>query len=327
VVENVVQVGQEVQVRVIDVTPAGLALAMDATAADFVGVPENSSLKAVVVGRLKGGSKLVVAVWPPGANRSKEGIATMAPGRSTRGQIPGRLSRGQEVRVCVTDVDLAADQVHLTLGGGSSGDAVVNNDSLTPGMELNGTVASLTGFGFYVDVGAERLGLVAFHRAGAGFVTKVDDIVRVGEKVQVRVATSSPRELLLAMDSTAEAFVDVSPFDVLRGTVVGLRDFSARVAVWPPGGGRSKDGFLRFRMQPPDTVAVGREVRVRVKSVNVTSDKLILALADAGSPRKAAGAAAKELQADGAADEPPSAGGPGSSASPSPGRATRPVWV
>lgn len=60
-------------------------------------------------------------------------------------------------------------------------------DDLRPGMELSGTVANITHFGAFVDVGLAIEGLVHLSELSERFVNHPAEVVRVGQPVKVRV--------------------------------------------------------------------------------------------------------------------------------------------
>ena len=58
---------------------------------------------------------------------------------------------------------------------------------LKPGMELEGVVTNITAFGAFVDVGVHQDGLVHISQLTDRFVKDPHEIVKVGDKLQVRV--------------------------------------------------------------------------------------------------------------------------------------------
>ncbi len=66
-------------------------------------------------------------------------------------------------------------------------DDVRSLEDLKPGMELEGVVTNVTAFGAFVDVGVHQDGLVHVSQLADRFVKDPADVVKVGEKIKVRV--------------------------------------------------------------------------------------------------------------------------------------------
>jgi uncharacterized protein len=66
-------------------------------------------------------------------------------------------------------------------------DDVTTVDDLKPGMVLEGVVTNVTAFGAFVDVGVHQDGLVHVSRLSDRFVKDPAEVVKVGQKLQVRV--------------------------------------------------------------------------------------------------------------------------------------------
>ncbi|HMA22960.1 MAG TPA: S1 RNA-binding domain-containing protein, partial [Gemmatimonadaceae bacterium] len=60
---------------------------------------------------------------------------------------------------------------------------------LTEGMELEGVVTNIVAFGAFVDVGVHQDGLVHVSQLADRYVSDPNAIVRVGQKVRVRVVS------------------------------------------------------------------------------------------------------------------------------------------
>ncbi len=58
---------------------------------------------------------------------------------------------------------------------------------LKPGMELEGVVTNITAFGAFVDVGVHQDGLVHISQLADRFVSDPHEVVKVGDRIQVRV--------------------------------------------------------------------------------------------------------------------------------------------
>jgi len=76
-------------------------------------------------------------------------------------------------------------------------------EDLRPGMQLPGVVTNVTAFGAFVDVGVHNDGLVHISQLADRFVAKSSDVVRVGQKVSVKVLTVDVdrRRIALSMRS------------------------------------------------------------------------------------------------------------------------------
>jgi uncharacterized protein len=66
-------------------------------------------------------------------------------------------------------------------------DDVRTLEDLKPGMELEGVVTNVTAFGAFVDVGVHQDGLVHVSQLADRFVKDPGDVVKVGDKLKVRV--------------------------------------------------------------------------------------------------------------------------------------------
>ena len=66
-------------------------------------------------------------------------------------------------------------------------DDVQTLEDLEPGMQLEGVVTNVTAFGAFVDVGVHQDGLVHVSQLADRFVKNPSDVVKVGDKLSVRV--------------------------------------------------------------------------------------------------------------------------------------------
>jgi len=131
-------------------------------------------------------------------------ISKMAQGRVDN--VHDYVEVDQELDVWVTNIDPESNRLGLTMvegkmGGGRRGPREVINpiDSLNVGDELEGTVESIREFGAFVDIGAERSGLVHISRLADGFVENPHDHVSEGQKVTVWVSSIDGERIGLSM--------------------------------------------------------------------------------------------------------------------------------
>jgi uncharacterized protein len=86
-------------------------------------------------------------------------------------------------------------------------DDVQKLEDLREGMTLEGTVTNVVAFGAFVDVGVHQDGLVHVSQLSDRFVKDPNDVVRVGQRVTVRVlsADAARKRIALSMKSAAGA--------------------------------------------------------------------------------------------------------------------------
>eukprot|EP00533_Pseudo-nitzschia_delicatissima_P015553 CAMPEP_0197265820 /NCGR_PEP_ID=MMETSP1432-20130617/2627_1 /TAXON_ID=44447 /ORGANISM="Pseudo-nitzschia delicatissima, Strain UNC1205" /LENGTH=360 /DNA_ID=CAMNT_0042730601 /DNA_START=157 /DNA_END=1239 /DNA_ORIENTATION=+ len=136
-----------------------------------------------------------------------------------------------------------------------------------PGMEVTGTVISLTNYGAYVDVGTECDGLLHVSQMTRKFfVEHPRQVVTPGDEILVKIRSASPelKKLQLTMLDAAEALEDntlnnkedddiedrtsLSEFeldDELWGELKRVTDFGAYIEV-----GAEVDAFIHFMDHP-----------------------------------------------------------------------------
>ena len=93
------------------------------------------------------------------------------------------LSEGDEVTVWVRQVDVESGRIDLTM----IESAAVSWNDISPGKVYTGTVTRIEKFGVFVDIGAERPGLVHVSELASGYVNSPSDVVQIGDSVEVRV--------------------------------------------------------------------------------------------------------------------------------------------
>ncbi|CAJ1350499.1 unnamed protein product [Effrenium voratum] len=150
---------------------------------------------------------------------------------------------------------------------------------LQVGQELTGVVVRvMEDLGCFVDVGADKQGLVHTSRVSARFVPNLQDVVRPGQTVKVWVKAVSPQgrlDLTMVDESMPEEsllpFREVPKDEWLEGQVAGLHNGGAFVTVSPPGGGEPVEGHVPvshiqdgFLEHPADVLEPGQTVMVRV---------------------------------------------------------------
>ncbi len=189
------------------------------------------------------------------------------------------LKQGDTVDVWVKEVDLENNRVGLSMRPRNLRPV----ESLAPGETLSGTVTSLTQYGAFVDVGAETEGLVHVSEMGNRRVAKPEDVVQVGDTVEVwvkevdvagrRIALSMRSRDLRALDTLQEG-------ETFQGTVTRLVPFGAFVDIGAETEGLVHVSELADRRvaRPEDVVKVGDTVTAWIKEVDVPTRRVSLSM-------------------------------------------------
>jgi len=144
---------------------------------------------------------------------------------------------------------------------------------LKPSMKLEGQVTKLGLFGAFVDVGAEREGLVHISMLKRGHVNRAEDVVQEGQKVEVwvhRVDPNAGRLELTMIKPIQLKWNKIKPGLKLKGEVVRLEKFGAFVDVGAerPGLVHVSELSTEYVSDPSDVVKVGDEIEVSVVDIN-----------------------------------------------------------
>jgi len=176
-------------------------------------------------------------------------------------------------------------------------------DDLEVGQKFAGKVTSIAPFGAFVDIGAERDGLVHISRIADERIEDIYEYVSEGQEVDVWVSqVTEDGKLGLAMLESKvggaqrrgpqdfSAFVDVPSDQWLTGTVARIAPFGFFVTVAPPEGGDAADGLVHitqirdgFVENTEDEAEVGQEIKVRVQSVDLDQGRMSLSMKEPGS--------------------------------------------
>ncbi len=115
-------------------------------------------------------------------------ISQLSQGRVNR--VSDALNEGDEVTVWIDKVDPEMQQIMVTM----IEPMAVDWSDLKTGNEYTGTVTRLENFGAFVDIGAEREGLVHISELSHDYVKNPSEVVKVGDEVEVQVLGFSKRK-------------------------------------------------------------------------------------------------------------------------------------
>jgi small subunit ribosomal protein S1 len=161
---------------------------------------------------------------------------------------------------------------------------------LKPKMRFEGHVTGIELFGAFVDIGAQRDGLVHISQISESRINRVTDAVQVGDAVTVWVKgvdAEAGRVDLTMVEPPERSMDELEPEQVLTGKVTKLAAFGAFVDI-----GVGRDGLVHISEMaeghtnaPSEVVKVGDEVQVRVVSVNQKKNRIELSMRDMPSER------------------------------------------
>ncbi|AYW44650.1 30S ribosomal protein S1 [Tetragenococcus koreensis] len=159
-------------------------------------------------------------------------------------------------------------------------------DSIAEGDVIEGTVARLTDFGAFIDLGGID-GLVHVSEISHSHVGKPSDVLSVGDKVNVAVLSVDPtteRVSLSIKDTLPGPWTDIEEKapkgSILEGTVKRLTSFGAFVEVFPGVEGLVHISQISHKhiATPHEVLTEGDHIQVKVLDVNPDEHRIALSI-------------------------------------------------
>lgn len=244
----------------------------------------NETLNLKVKEQVKGG---VVALY--------KGIRVFIPGSQVSRERGVELSTlvGKELEVRVIEFDkrdkkvVASRRILEEEQYNEEKKALWN--SVKKGEKREGKVTRIAKFGAFVDIGGIE-GLVHLSDLAWGRVKRVEDVVSVGDRVEVYVGDFDKEKERLSLaikdikkDPWEDAKATLKVNDVVTGKVVKFLNFGAFVEVLP-----GVEGLVHISeiteeniAKPSDVLTIGGEVKVKILDINSADKKMSLSIKDA----------------------------------------------
>jgi len=100
------------------------------------------------------------------------------------------VKEGDEITVWVRNVDPEQGRIDLTMIQPPG----MTWNEIKEGQVLTGKVIRVEKFGAFVEIGAERPGMVHVSELASGYVNSPSEVVKVGDEVQVKVIKVTPKK-------------------------------------------------------------------------------------------------------------------------------------
>jgi len=150
-------------------------------------------------------------------------------------------------------------------------------------MQLTGTVIKTTLAGAVVDIGLEMPGVVHISQLQKEPVNRVEDVVQVGQTVNVWVRRIEPKRdrlELTMIEPLALEWREIEKGIVLKGTVTRIEKFGVFVEIGAerPGLVHISEITHEYIQEPQQVVKEGDEVEVKVLEVNRRKKQIKLSM-------------------------------------------------
>ncbi|KRL23372.1 30S ribosomal protein S1 [Lentilactobacillus kisonensis] len=198
--------------------------------------------------------------------------------------------KGQELELKIIEIDPVENRLILSHKAIVQAEKAEEREKLMQtlheGDVVEGTVARLTSFGAFVDLGGMD-GLVHVSQIAYERVDKPSDVLKVGQQVKVKVLSVDfdRNRISLSIKQTLpepwDGIEEKAPVgSVLEGTVKRLVDFGAFVEVFP-----GVEGLVHISQishehiaTPGDVLKVGETIQVKVLDVDPERKRLALSI-------------------------------------------------
>ncbi len=286
--EEIVQIGQDIELKVITIDDNKEKLVLSKRAVDsekswekLAADMENKTiLEAKVAEVVKGG--LVVDV----------GLRGFVPASMVERTFVEDFSdyKGRTLRLRVKEMDREKNKVILSqkdvLDEEFEAKKQETISKLSVGQELTGTVQRLTQFGAFVDIGGVD-GLVHISEMAWHHVEHASEVVKEGDQVRVQVLKLDPANERISLSIKAtqpgpwESVKNkISIGDIVTGTVKRIVQFGAFIEVAPGVEGLVHISQIAHRhiATPFEVLKEGQEVQVKVLDMNPDEKRISLSI-------------------------------------------------
>ncbi|MGG4500204.1 30S ribosomal protein S1 [Paenibacillus polymyxa] len=296
--EEAVQVGQEVEARIISIDDGKEKLVLSKRAIDS----ENAWEKLEQLFESKDVFEVVVNDVVKGGIVVDVGLRGFIPASMVERHFVEDFSdyKGRTLRVVVKELDRENNKVILSQKDVLEAEFEANKlkvmAELKEGQEIVGTVQRLTQFGAFVDVGGVD-GLVHVSEIAWTHVDKPSDAVSEGDQVKVKVLKVDPEKGKISLSMKAaqpgpweSAAGQFNNNDIVTGVVKRLVNFGAFVEIAPGVEGLVHISQISHKHigTPQEVLEEGQEVKVKILEMNPSEKRVSLSIKETEEAPEAA---------------------------------------
>jgi small subunit ribosomal protein S1 len=156
-------------------------------------------------------------------------------------------------------------------------------NDLKPKMKVTGTVKRLELYGAFIDIGIDANALIHISQLSDSHVNRVNDILNVGDEVEVWVNKVDPERqqvMVTMVEPLAVEWGDLKRGQVYTGAVSRLENFGAFIDI-----GAEREGLVHiselshdYVKSPQEVVNVGDEVQVQVLNFSKRKRRIDLSM-------------------------------------------------
>ncbi|MBC8078963.1 MAG: 30S ribosomal protein S1 [Gorillibacterium sp.] len=288
--QDVVEVGQEVELKVVSLNDEKEKLVLSKRAVDSENawsdlqakLDSKETFEATVVDVVKGG--LVVDV----------GLRGFIPASMVERHFVEDFSeyKGRTLKLRVKELDREKNKVILSQKDVLDEEYEANKQNIitafSVGQEIDGTVQRLTPFGVFVDVGGVD-GLVHISEMAWNHVEHPSEIVKEGDLVRVKVLKVDPANERISLSIKAaqpgpwqRVKEELEIGSIVTGKVKRLANFGAFVEVLPGVEGLVHISQIAHRhiATPHEVLKEGEDVNVKILDINTDEKRVSLSIKD-----------------------------------------------
>jgi len=167
-------------------------------------------------------------------------------------QVSDVVKEGETVTVWVRTVDTKTGRLELTM----IKPLAVEWSDIKPGQVYTGKVVKLEKFGAFVDIGAERPGMVHISEMATYRVEDVSEIAKLGDEVQVKVLGVDPRKKQIKLSLKAlDVVVEEEPDEPDEPGLTAMQLAFRRAQEGRVAAGKSKAKFKAARREQDDILS------------------------------------------------------------------------